>query len=368
MASILARVFHLFKNVLTRWECTADLAKKLYVRYTGKDIGTLEPSTEKRKKEFFFTSLQLVQSGSQFALMEEALHEAIKDLPAAFENIAKGKEPNTNQIYTLGSPTNRMGKMSEKFLDEIKDGKAFEGFGELYAEFIEQNLEEGGAEEGRDEVLLYGESMAASFATGTAEHLLQDGAVTQSRSDAAEKNIPFLQVRLDMPVGSSGLSAARKRLQIPLGFLAQAVYTGATDSYIRGVMTKDKAFLESTERLFAEQGMKPEMSEEQIGLKKAGVKEAIYSLREGTPIPPDMKVTKVVGQFDPLLYSHKENMDATEHRNGREGTLGENMRKTGKHERTFSIKMTHAMPYFRQNEMKRMRRVAERLKALKGVQ
>ena len=307
---------------------TAELAKKLYEQYSGESLPPqLTPNSAKKKREFMFTSLQLVQSGSQFAFMEEPMHQAIKDLPNALTALKEGREPESNIIYTLGSPTNELGTMSEEFLEKIRQGEAFDEFGALYAEFIRaEGLKE---REENTEVLLYGQSMGASFATGTAQYLLEEGAVTQSREVLQEKQVPFLQIRLDMPVGSSELSPERKKWQIPIGFALDGVITAATDPYLRPVMMKDKAFLSSVQEIFTEHGMPLVMSEEQVNLKKEGIKETVNALREGTPVPKGLKVTKVVGLADPLMYSGEFRKEAKEHK--------EEHLKTLKYHRTFCI-------------------------------
>src|SRR3989338_8177550 len=343
---------------------TAELAKKLYSRYSGEVLPEkLEPNPEKRKKEFMVTSLQLVQSGSQFAFMEEPLHQAVKDLPRALSMLKDGKEPEANEIYTLGSPTNELGSMSPEFLEKIKNGKVFDEFGKLYSEFIKSKIRE--KQEKDTEILLYGQSMGASFATGTAKHLLDDENVTQSREAAEEKDTPFLQVRLDMPVGSADTPEKRKKWQIPVGFALDTAYTMATDPYLRTAMANDKKFLSSTQEIFTERSMPQVMSEEQVALKKQGIKEAINSLRAGTPIPEDLKVTNVVGLYDPLMYSCEFNKEMKAHKKEHRGSLGKSMVSKSPGQRTFGINMHHTMPYLRENELNRFYQAAKSLKDLK---
>lgn len=375
---------------------TGELAKKLYAHYAGQEkIAELAPNTEKRRVEVMFTSLQFIQSGSQFAFMEEAMHQMIKDLPAALADIEAGKEPNVNEIYTLGSPTNELGAVSIGFVDKLKDGKAFDEFGSLYAEFIESKIlgEKGklGAENisGAENVslLLYGQSMGASFATGTAKHLIEDGRVTQTPkqegdADAAAIDLPFMQVRLDMPVGSSDLSLIRKHAQIVAGFFLDALYTAKTDPYLRKVMMKDKEFLSSVQGIFTENGMPPQMSEEQVKLKKEGILKTITSLLSETAVPENIKVTKVIGTYDPLMYSLRSHLDMIEKGDIGKGSLGESLVPRPKddtetdnlgsddttgpeNERKFAINMHHAMPYFRENELKRMLRAVEAVSAIR---
>ena len=343
----------------------AELAKKLYARYAGEDtLKALQPNLVKKKKEFVFTSLQLIQSGNQFAFMEEPMHQAFKDLPRALSMIREGKEPDSREIYSLGSPTNELGTMSKEFLEKIKDGKAFNEFGALYAEFIKSVIPE---EQRRDTaILLYGQSMGASFAAQTAKQMIENGDGTQSSEVTKENNVPAIQVRLDMPVGSSELSNERKKWQIPVGFALDGIYTAVTDSYLRPVMLSDKKFLTSTQEILAERGMPSQSSAEQVALKKEGIKETINSLRQGTPIPENLKVTKVVGLYDPLMYSGAPEKEMRKHKKEHEGSLGASMVSKSKNQKTFGIDMHHTMPYFRENELKRLREAAKSLETLRS--
>lgn len=343
---------------------TAELAKKLYAKYAGENaIQGLKSNDGKKKKEFVFTSLQTIQSGSQFAFMEEALHQAVKALPGAFVKLKKGEEPDSSEVYTLGSPTNELGTMSEEFLAEIKNGKEFDGFGALYSECIESFLSKTEQNDSTT-ISLYGQSMGASFAASTADQLLKDNAVTQSREEGRDRRLPFLQIRLDMPVGSSAVPEKRKKWQIPVGFAIDTAYTMATDPYIRGAMMHDREFLSSAQEIFAERGIVPQLSDEQIRLKKSGIKEMINGLRKGTPIPDGLKVTKVVGEYDTLMYPAVSHTAVKRREEEYGGSLGERIVSGHDEPRTFAVKMRHTMPYLRKNELKRLRLAAEALKQI----
>jgi len=202
---------------------TGALAKKLYEAYGGR-VDALEPNTNKKRKEFLFTSLQTVATGNVFAFMEEAMHQMVLDLPRALRMLAEGQEPDSREIYIVGSPTDEYGEMSDTFANRLTKEGLFPEFGSLYAEYIERELGESGND---TQVQLYGISMGASFATSTAERLVADGVVTQDRDD--QQGRPSLSIRLDTPVGSSNLPEARKKWQIPLGLVADATYTALAD-------------------------------------------------------------------------------------------------------------------------------------------
>lgn len=348
---------------------TAEFAKKLYTKYTGKEISqdALKQNDGKEQREFIFTSIPPVQSieaGSIFGFMEEEMHQAIKDLPPALEKLKNGEEPDAHKVYNLGSPTNEFGTMSQEFLDTLKDDKAFEEFGELYADFIESTLPK--QDRNKIRLYLYGQSTGASFAAETGSRLMKDAAATQSHEDEADKDIPFMQVRLDMPVGSSDIPKGRKRWQIPVGFLADAGFTVVADKYMKPIMAKDKDFLSTTKRALAEKGFTSNVTDEQLKLKMKASLEVLENLRNGTPIPQGLKVTKVIGGRDVLMWSGKMRREMDEQAEAHGGSLGEGLISKEENQRAFGIKsMHHAMPYFRHNELKRFAAASRALRELK---
>src|SRR3989344_2278199 len=107
---------------------TGVITKKIYERVSGKKIGKLkEPENQLRgRKKFILGSLLFRMHGTPFMYQEAALHELTKTLQTGIDAIERGEEPSSTQVYTLGSPTNFLGKMSPQFLDEIRDKGAFE--------------------------------------------------------------------------------------------------------------------------------------------------------------------------------------------------------------------------------------------------
>jgi hypothetical protein len=347
---------------------TAELAKKLYSRYTGQELNQnqLEKNQTKKKKEFVFTSVPPVQSlsaGSIFAFMEEAMHQAISDIPKAIEMLRAGKEPNAHEIYNLGSPTNELGTMSKEFLDKLKGNKAFEEFGALYSEFIESIVPP--EERKNTDLFLYGQSTGASFASETGECLLKNKAVTQLQED--KNNLSFMQIRLDTPVGSSDIPKARKKWQIPLGFLVDATFTLITDKYLKPVMKKDKQFLTSAQKLLTKKGLPPQLSEEQVAFKKQGAWEVLENLRNGTPIPEDLKVIKVIGGNDILMWSGDMREEMKTQEKEHSDSLGQNLISKDQKQKIFGIRsMRHSMPYFRPSELRRLVRASRVLSSVKS--
>lgn len=347
----------------------AELAKTLFKQYGQTVTPSLQGSTPPRlKKEFMFVTTPMpndLSSGNQFAFLEEAMHQAFKYLPQALEDLSKGIEPERHEIYTLGAPTNTLGEVSSEFLSALKQD-AFAACADIYAEFIEKNI----SEDEPSSILLYGQSMGASFAAATGNHLKQAGIVTQSADTPEKRQVPFMQVRLDMPVGSSELSGVRKSIQMAAGFVVESAVTAVRDPYLRHVMFQNGPFLNSVQRIFSERGMEEKLSDEQVRLKKEGVALLVATLRSGVPIPEGLKVNKIVGTADPLMYSRDFNKRAEAHRTEYEGSIGSNLVPKNNadgvsKERTFSVFMSHTKPYFRENELDRLYKVMECVQALK---
>ncbi len=289
-------------------------------------------------------------------------------MPRALERLKQGKEPERNEIYTVGSPTNELGSISPEFAESLKDDHAFERFGSLYSEFVQSQLSKDEKEKAETNIYLYGISMGASFAVNTADKLLKDGIATQSNEKSETERLPFAQVRIDTPPGMSDSSRSVKRLQIPIGFLLENTYAMATDPYLRAVMKDDKKLLSSVSAVLEkEKGIKVSMSPEQTQLKKKAISEVIENLRNGTPIPEGLKVTEVVGAYDTLMYKDSFRKKLKEKRKSHKGSIGETLvsdaSKSGR--RSFGANMSHSIPYFRKNELQRLQTAVEGLEKLK---
>lgn len=346
---------------------TGELAKILYrqARPDESNLDKLKPSSEIARNEFVFTTLIDTSGGNQFTFQEEALHQAIKDLPAALESLKRGEEPAKNEIFSLGSPTNELGKISPEFAEKMK-GKAFDVVGELYAEFISEQLPRQIADQSRRSVSFYGISMGASFAVSTAKHLIESGDITQSKDEAGGSK-PFATIRIDTAPGTSDVSKSLKKWQIPIGFAVETAVASVTDPYLREVIRRDKGFLESTKKFLKKtKGIEVNMTEEQERMKKAAVRELIENLRNGTPIPEGVKVTEVVGDHDLLMYQPGFSDRLQEQEEEHEGSLGEKIVKgEDKNRRVFGAHMGHAIPFLRESEIRRLTVAADSLRSIK---
>jgi len=344
---------------------TGDLVKQLYQKFNkGKNLELKKDELESQKseKDFMFVGgLVNTKSGNEYTSQEEVIHRMIEEIPSVLESISDGKEPKNKEIYTFGSPTNELGHVSDKFLESLKNNKSAEQFGSLYAESITSILSKDSKNLGTTKIYFNGTSMGAGFAIETAKKLILDGVVTQS-NDVKDK--PFLQVQINIPPGQSNVSEKIKKWQIPVGFILQVANSLITDSYMRKVMLGDKEFIDSKNSILAEKGIRADMSPEQSDLKKKSLSLILKNLTSGVPIPTYMKVTELIGTYDPLMYSPKFNKKVKEQKskfkNKQNKPLGENIvaNEDNQNRRTFGVSTSHNIPLLRDSEFRRLKKAA----------
>jgi len=118
----------------------------------------------------------------------------------------------------------------------------------------------------------------------------------------------------------------------------------------------------------------PKMSPEQKDLKKKALISIITGLGKKLDINPEVKLTRVVGLEDLTMYTPSFNKEAKEHRkvnlqeNNNIETLGNKLvTREVENQRTFGVDMRHTIPFFRENEFKRMQKATMALEDLKNV-
>ena len=354
-----------------------ELSKKLYMRYADM-LPELHPDPENTpaaSKEFIFQSFLSTENGHIFTFFEEAFHELIKKLRTALEKIKNGQEPDHDEVYTVGSPTNVLGTVSEDFVKKTKEGKAFDAFGDLYAEFVQTQLPQ--SEEGQNSipVELFGISIGGSIATKTAERLLAEGSVSQSpedEEDVTDRSKPRLSVHVDTLPGGS--ESKNKQWQIPLGFAVDAVYTQLADPYTRATVGGEHDFIESVNAILAKRGFEIHMDPEQAELKKEimwgkkpliGNDGLINSLRNGVPVAEDLKLTETRSIFDMLQYEDAFRRSALKQERDHPDSLGTHIVDSKGNRRVAAISKGHTMAFMRDNELQRIHKAAEALNSLK---
>ena len=342
---------------------TKELAKALYEKHIPGDISeTSSEDAGPRKLEFVFESFLTTYNGNEFTFVEEAIHQAMIALPRAIEDLKEGKEIEEAEIYTLGSPTNTVGTMTEEFGEYVKNDP-FGTFGKLYAEFIEEKLTSEGDNKPRN-VELFGISMGAGIAAKAGEELLEQRSTVQDQEVAKTDNLPFLQIRAEVPVAMG--QSKIKKYQIPAGFAADSLVLLATKPYNRKVALGESKFMDEVNKVLEkERGIRPNMTNEQEKLKKQSLSSVVWGLGKGLTLKPETKITQVIGLKDPTMYTPKVNMKAKQHRAEYEGNLGRNIvPEENENVRTFSADMGHTRPFFRESEFRRMEKAAIVLEGL----
>jgi hypothetical protein len=343
---------------------TGTLSKKIYERVTGKTIGPLkEPEHPlKKQKEFIFGSLLFRMHGTPFIFQEEALHQFTKTLQTSIDAIEKGEEPSSREVYMFGSPTNHLGKMSDDFIQEIQQKGAFRAFSGVYAEHIEEILSKDGPDVN---ARLVGISLGAALATETAQRVLEDGKATQKEGEDG----PHLSVHIKTAPGSSHTPPGLKAIQTAIGFGLDSAQATKRDPYIAKAWEIEGKFVEDINAKLAARGMTVNSSADQVSMKQKGLRSLVSNLLKGSPIPNDMRVTEEVGLDDWLTYSPFFNKEARSQRDERENSLQKYLvtkEGEGGGRKRYGIDMAHVPPFYRQNELKRLNRAAERLELAKA--
>jgi hypothetical protein len=338
-----------------------DLAKELYKKsHPDFDPEKLERLSEdhKSKKDFLVTSFLTTANGNIFTFADHVYHQVMMALPEAFRALDEGREPEEIEIYTLGSPTNEVGLMSPQFTEEANKDP-FGAYGKLYAEFVrEHGLSKtiGGK---KTELTFSGISMGGSFATEAAKRLIEQRVVTQDRKENTEENLPYLRINMYTPAGLNNDSFLR-HLQTVVGFIGEGTYQGLTNPVVRKVAPNEGKTVQRLNEIYIKKGIMPHMEPDQKAAKKKLLLGIIKQLVSGVPVDPTIKANEIIGLSDPLMYSRKRNKEAKRQKEKHGESLGAHtLPRTGENRRVFGIDMSHTIPFYRENELKRWDRVAD---------
>lgn len=345
-------------------------AKELYKEHSKTPLqeNSLNPrENQHSKKEFVIGSFLLPVHGNEFTFVEEAMTQAITNLPRALEDLKNGLEPEEIEIYTFGSPTNLLGKMTPEFFDELgKD--PMHKLGNLYAELIEQKIyPQEGKNLPKTSVELYGISMGGGMAAIAGEKLLETKKFTQEHQKKnIENRLPYLAIRSEAPVSLS--RSKIKKIQIPVAFVLDAIKEIATNSYLRKGIFEGDEFFKQVNAVLAKRGINEDMSPEQKKMKEKSLKSIINSLGNELILNPDLKINEIYGLHDLTSYTFSLARDAKEQNKEHPDTLGSTLVPSQReNSRTFTTQMSHGRPFFkRSSELKRMKKATLALENLEG--
>jgi hypothetical protein len=342
---------------------SAVLAKKLYERAAGSLPPLAAREGGARHQEYIFSSFFSPKNPSAlYVFFEQGVNQLVRELPAAFEAIGQGKEPEPHIVHYLGSPTRDLGHVSPGFVRSLEQESAFDVYGELYAELVERDVAKG------DEVVFRGISLGAPQALAAAKALVEAGALSQDR----DADAPHLAIRIDTPPAENQTQSLPASVQVPAGFALDGIKALLSDPMSRASANPfTGSVVEDLKPLLAKQGISEEMSDADIALKKQAIQAVFDDFYKGYPVPEGLKVTEVLGTKDttmlaPLSGARREMAKAVaEQKEAHGGSLGGAMVSTERDRRTFAADMGHAIPNITPTVLRRLRRAAQALAALR---
>ena len=337
------------------------LARRVYEKTSGKELGPKEEESKLRKQKFVFATSPVLEDGDQFTTVEYAMHDCVKKLPVILQKLAKGEPLEDEEIFTVGMPTNVLGKIPPELVEKITE-LPFDELAKTYGEFIASKIKRG--EGAPDDVELLGMSLGANLAIRTGENLVDRGLVTQDNEKAEEENLPHLQIRADVPV-SLGPSKI-KPVQILAGFVADGALELTRSDVRKNILGKEgKEFKAATRVRLAEKGIDRQMSDDQKTAKSRVIRSIVLSLGKGLKPRPETKITETFGLRDLTSVTPGLRREAKQQKKEHAGTLGQNiLSRTSENERRFAADMMHLNPWFRENELRRMNALAEKIRTL----
>jgi hypothetical protein len=340
------------------------LARRIYEGLSGQQLlpSPEEVDTPPKKQKFIFATSPVIEDGDQFTTIEYAMHDCVKALPGVLDKLQRGETLEDEEIFTIGMPTNVLGKIPPELVDKILD-QPFDELAKAYSELIASVLSR--SETKTRSIELLGMSLGANLVIRAGENLIDEGVVTQDHGGVEGKNIPHLQIRADVPV-SLGPSKI-KPLQIPLGFVADGILEMTRPDVRKNILGKEgKAFKEETRARLAERGIERQMSDEQDKAKKRIIRKIIFSLGKGLKPRPETKLTEVYGLRDATSVTPGLRREAKKQKTEHAESLGQNiLNRTAENERRFVADMMHLNPWFHKNELRRMDALAEKIESLK---
>ncbi len=348
-----------------------DLAKRLY---PGELTELRKPpeGSKRKRREFISTGIPVdIQSGGQFEWIEVALHSILESMHFALRDLHEGRTPEDSEIYVLGYPTNEYGKVSEELLEALKT-EGLTALGKLYAELIE--TETSSIRDDPTSILsLTGISLGGSIAAEIGAQL-QNRRVASQEEMRGERTAPRLRVSLYSPAGVSDLNTSTLRKEeLALGLAEEASMHWFIEHGTQTIHHEMPTFLSDLRKVLAPK-MKPIADGNAIQMKNEALTILSTLGGKGTPIPPRLQVTEIIGLDDPLISSIPRSIDSIKNINAHKGSLGQNLLtrnapRDGENispVRKFGIHMTHQAPYYGTKEFDRYDRLTNDIDGLKA--
>lgn len=351
-----------------------DFAKELYEKHTGTnaDVKTMkggDVAVEKGQKhisrEFIFPGAPLnpkMFDNGPFHFVGESMHQCIGKLPSALEKIKNGEDPDSFEIFMLGTPVNEFGTMSPEFLENLKKNSTT-AMSDVFAEFIEKKGMEKDNVNDKLDTELYGISWGAGVAAVTGEKLLETGAFTQDLDKSKDENLPKIVIK-----AQNAVSISRSRIKGPQIWLGSSANNFVSKDQYGPTMGKNMPeFMNQVDAILEERGIHKNMSQDQQKMKKSAILAIILSFRKGLKLKPETKVTEIYGLHDLTTKNASFTNEVKEQMKLHHDSLGHNLAKPQReNSRVFGVETFHEIPWFRENELKRIRKAAIELGELES--
>jgi hypothetical protein len=339
-----------------------DFAKALYEKYgeANKEYKVRENEQKHIDREFIFPGAPLnpkMLDNGPFHFVGESLHQCVEKLPAALEKMKNGEEPDEFEIFMLGTPINELGTVSPEFLENFKKDPTV-AMSDVFVEFIEKN---GTAKDNPNDKLdieLYGISWGGGTAAITGEKLLETGAFTQDSQKSKEENLAKITIRAQNPV-----SLSRSKIKGPQIWLgAPTNNLISKDQYAPAMGKAMPEFMNQVDVALEKRGIHKDMSADQQKMKKSGMLAVLLSFRKGVKLKPETKVNEIYGLQDLTTKASSMTREAREQLETHGGSLGQNLLKPQReNSRVFGVNTFHEIPWFRENELRRIRKAVMEL-------
>ena len=109
------------------------------------------------------------------------------------------------------------------------------------------------------------------------------------------------------------------------------------------------------------------MSLEQQKMKKSAIVDVVLSFRKGVKLKPETVITEIYGLNDLTTKTRSLTKEVEEQKESNGGTLGQNLATPQReNSRVFGVDTFHEIPWFRENELKRIDKAVKKLKELQS--
>lgn len=138
--------------------------------------------------------------------------------------------------------------------------------------------------------------------------------------------------------------------------------TVSGDQYGPTIGKSNPEFAKQVELKLEKRGIVVNKSEEQQKMKKKAMIDIIISFRKGLKLKPETKITEIYGLHDLTTRTSSLMREVKKQKENHPNSLGQNLAKPQReNSRVFGVDMFHETPWFRKNELDRIKNAVEKL-------